>query len=205
MVSDAYRFFLPLLALALLSAALSWFIPAAVLALMATFTGYFFRNPKRLIPEGENLVVAPADGKIVRIAPSNEGEAEKDKLSISIFLNIFDVHVNRSPIAGELERVEYRRGKFMAAYEDEASRFNEQNILVIRAEGGRIVVKQIAGLIARRVVCWKQPGQTLRRGELFGLIRFGSRVDVLVPRNIKLQVKVGDRVKGGSSVLGELT
>ncbi len=123
--------------------------------------------------------------------------------AVSIFLNIFNVHVTRAPVAGTLESLEYRRGRFKAAYDDEASRVNEQNILTIRGGCGPVVVKQIAGLIARRVVCWKKPGHALERGELFGLIRFGSRVDVLLPSNIKVVVRVGDRVKGGSSIIGE--
>src|SRR5688572_16855212 len=122
---------------------------------------------------------------------------------VSIFLNIFDVHVNRSPIQGKLESLEYKRGKFQAAFKEEASRTNEQNILTIDGQGMRVVVKQIAGLIARRVVCWKKPGHVIERGELIGLIRFGSRVDIVLPHTVTLLVKVGDRVKGGSSVLGK--
>jgi phosphatidylserine decarboxylase len=113
------------------------------------------------------------------------------------------VHVNRSPIAGELERIEYKRGKFKAAFDEEASRINEQNILTISGRKSRIVVKQIAGLIARRVICWKKPGQHLKRGELIGLIRFGSRVDIVLPARVKILVALGDRVHGGSSILGE--
>jgi phosphatidylserine decarboxylase len=114
------------------------------------------------------------------------------------------VHVNRAPIRGELEQVEYKRGRFKAAYGERASRVNEQNILSIRGERINVVVKQIAGLIARRVVCWKQPGNFLERGELFGLIRFGSRVDMILPNEVKVLVRVGDRVKGGTSVVGEV-
>jgi phosphatidylserine decarboxylase len=198
MVSDAYRFVIPALALGI---AFVWFnmIPIAVLFfLIAGFVCFFFRNPSRKIPEGENLVVSPADGKIVKIAQG----PEKNQ-TICIFLNIFNVHVNRSPVAGELEKFEYKRGKFKVAYDEEASRVNEQNVLTINGSGIRVTVQQVAGLIARRVICWKKPGSTLRRGELFGLIRFGSRVDVVVPGNVKILVKVGDHVQGGCSVLGE--
>ena len=175
-----------------------------VMLLLAGFVGYFFRNPVREIPAGENMVVSPADGKVVRVASIPEQDAElPGGQSVSIFLNIFDVHLNRAPIRGELERVEYKRGRFKVAYDEEASRINEQNILTIRGQRLRVVVKQIAGLIARRVVCWKRPGHRLERGELLGLIRFGSRVDILLPKQVKILVKVGDRVKGGSSVIGE--
>ncbi len=204
MIKDAYPFIAPILVLAAIFAFWDWRI-AALLMSGAAFIAYFFRNPARRIPEGENLVVSPADGKIVKIAALAEGEGElPGGQCISIFLNIFDVHVNRAPIRGELERVEYRRGRFKVAYDEEASRLNEQNILTIRGHGVRLVVKQIAGLLARRVVCWKKPGQSLERGELFGLIRFGSRVDVLLPREVRIRVKVGERVKGGSSILGEV-
>jgi phosphatidylserine decarboxylase len=197
-VRDAYKLFLPLLVFGIF-AALYHFVYLSVLCfLLAAFICFFFRNPERLIPEGKNLVVSPADGKIVRICPINSGEQ-----AISIFLNIFNVHVNRSPVGGTVQHVEYKRGKFKAAFDDEASQVNEQNIITITGQDIRIVVRQIAGLIARRVVCWKQPGDTLKRGERFGLIRFGSRVDVVLPGSVNILVKVGDTVKGGSSIIGE--
>jgi phosphatidylserine decarboxylase len=205
MVRDAYRFLIPIVALAVLCLYFRLAVPALVLLLLAAFVIYFFRNPAREIPAGEHLVVSPADGKIVRMMPIPEGESEMPGgQSISIFLNIFDVHVTRTPMSGALESLEYKRGKFKVAYDEEASRVNEQNILTIRGPHHRLVVKQIAGLIARRVVCWKQPGCLLRRGELFGLIRFGSRVDVLLPREVRVLARVGDRVKGGSSIIGEV-
>jgi phosphatidylserine decarboxylase len=198
MASDAYKFILPLLALGILVFLLGFPYAAVFIFVLAAYIGYFFRNPLRRIPHGENLIVSPADGKIVRILKGRDGEQ-----IISIFLNIFDVHINRSPIEGELEQVQYKRGKFKAAFDDEASRVNEQNIITIKGKDIRIVVRQIAGLIARRVVCWKKPGDNLDRGEIFGLIRFGSRVDVVLPEHIKVSIRVGDRVRGGSSVLGE--
>jgi phosphatidylserine decarboxylase len=166
--------------------------------ILAAFVGYFFRNPARRIPAGEHLVVSPADGRVVRVESLPDGKA------ISIFLNIFDVHVNRVPIRGELESLEYKRGRFKPAFADEASRINEQNILTIRGPQIRVIVKQIAGWVARRVVCWKRPGLPLERGELFGLIRFGSRVDLVLPQEVRVLVRVGDRVKGGCSVIGEI-
>ncbi len=199
MVSDAYRFILPLLILGLFSLFLHLPLYVAVLLFApAAFICFFFRNPKRRIPEGTNLIVSPADGKVVKISRMDDGGQ-----TVSIFLNIFNVHVNRSPISGRLEQLEYKRGKFKAAFDDEASRVNEQNILTITGQDIRITVRQIAGLIARRVVCWKKPGHSLDRGELFGLIRFGSRVDIVLPGQVRILVKVGDQVRGGSSILGE--
>ncbi len=205
MVRDAYRFIVPLLALAALLVYLDMIAVAVLPTLVAAFVAYFFRNPARAIPPGEDLIVSPADGKVVCVAPVPAEDKElPGGQRVSIFLSIFDVHVTRAPVRGKLESLEYKRGKFKVAYEEEASRVNEQNVLTIGGQAGRIVVKQIAGLIARRVVCWKRPGETLMRGELFGLIRFGSRVDVLLPREVRILVKAGDRVKGGSSVIGEL-
>ncbi len=198
MVSDAYKFAVPLAILGILFLFLHLPYAALPALILAAFVCFFFRNPNRHIPESANLIVSPADGKVVKISRTSGGEQ-----TISIFLNIFNVHVNRSPISGELEEFEYKRGKFKVAFDEEASRVNEQNILTIKGQGIRIVVRQIAGLIARRVVCWKKPGDSLQRGELFGLIRFSSRVDIVLPEQAKILVQVGDHVKGGSSILGE--
>ncbi len=202
MVSDAYRFILPLL---LLAAAVYFIHPAMAVVPMglAGFVAYFFRNPERAIPNSKNIIVSPADGKVVKIVRLPEGEVNPGGYGISVFLNIFDVHVNRAPINGVVESLEYRHGLFKVAYDEEASRVNEQNVIRMRGQGIELTVKQVAGLIARRVICWKRPGESLERGELFGLIRFGSRVDILLPKRVKVLVKVGDRVKGGSSILGE--
>jgi phosphatidylserine decarboxylase len=202
MVSDAYRFILPLLIIALALYALSGPWAACLPILLAAFVSYFFRNPTRAIPAGAKLVVSPADGKIVKVAAVQQGSETRSQ--VSIFLNVFDVHVNRAPIEGELEKLEYRRGRFKVASKDEASRVNEQNVLTIRGPDATLVMKQIAGLIARRVVCWKKARQRMERGEVIGLIRFGSRVDLLLPENANVVVCVGDRVKGGSSVIAEL-
>jgi phosphatidylserine decarboxylase len=198
MVRDAYRFFIPLLSVGLILAALGHWYGALPFGVLAAFVCFFFRNPPRLIPEGERLIVSPADGKVVRIAQTAGGGR-----TISIFLSIFNVHVNRSPVSGQLDKLEYVRGKFKPAFDDEASRVNEQNILTISTRGYQVVVRQIAGLIARRVVCFKKDHDPVERGELIGLIRFGSRVDVTLPDKARILVKVGDRVKGGSSILGD--
>jgi len=198
MVRDAYKFVIPAVGLGIAFVLMHLPYVAVLFFLIAGFVCFFFRNPDRTIPSGDNLIVSPADGKVVKIS-NGPGQEQ----TISIFLNIFNVHVNRSPISGELAQLEYKRGKFKVAYDEEASRVNEQNVLTIKGAGIQVTVRQIAGLIARRVVCWKKPGSALGRGELFGLIRFGSRVDVVVPGNVKIAVKIGDHVQGGSSVLGE--
>ena len=203
MVGDAYRFLIPILLASLALAYLHYPALALLCLLLAAFVCLFFRNPRREIPAREGLVLSPADGKIVKITTLPAGADQGATQLVSIFLNIFDVHVNRSPIQGELENLEYIRGKFKMAFDEEASRVNEMNILTIRGRDIRIVVKQIAGFIARRVVCWKAPGHEMDRGEVIGLIRFGSRVDVLLPKEVRLLVKVGEKVKGGSSILGE--
>jgi phosphatidylserine decarboxylase len=163
--------------------------------LVALFCLYFFRDPERVVPAGP-VAVSPADGKVVHIRPLDDGTTR-----VSIFLNIFDVHINRAPVGGRVTDVSYQAGKFVMAHREEASSDNEQNTLVIESEGSRVVTRQIAGLIARRIVCRKKPGDRVARGERFGLIKFGSRVDVFLGPEWELAVHPGDRVKGGSSIL----
>jgi phosphatidylserine decarboxylase len=170
-------------------------LPLYVLAL---FCLYFFRDPERLIPAGA-VAVSPADGKIVAVRKENSSQTR-----ISIFLNVFDVHVNRSPISGVIREVHYQPGKFLVASREEASYENEQNTVTVEGAGTRVVFKQIAGLIARRVVFNKKPGDRVQIGERVGLIKFGSRVDVLLGPEWAIQVNEGDRVKAGSSVLASL-
>ena len=197
MVRDAYKLALPVLTLGIVLLFLDiWY--GAVFPAYRRLYLLFLQESLQVIPDAPNLIVSPADGKVVKIADGPEGER-----TISIFLSIFDVHVNRSPVSGELKSLEYKRGRFKAAFDEEASRVNEQNILTIQGDGIRVTVRQIAGLIARRVICWKKPGDILKRGELIGLIRFGSRVDIVIPERTKLMVKVGERVRGGSSIIGE--
>ena len=198
MVRDAVRFLVPLVAAALITVVFGHPVLALACLVLAGYVAYFFRDPRRDIPPGEHRIVSPADGKVVRIQPLPDGTR-----TVSIFLSIFDVHVNRAPVSARLERLEYVRGKFKPAFDDEASRLNEQNILTLSGPEMRVVVRQIAGLIARRVVCWKKPGDGVQRGERIGLIRFGARVDITLPERVRLLVKVGDRVRGGSSILGE--
>jgi len=191
---------------AVVAGVLGWTGSAAAFGVVALFTAWFFRNPQRSAPKSDRAVVAPGDGKIVEICEESEPRFLKDKsVRISIFLNIFDVHVNRIPCQGTVERVAYQPGRFFAASRPEATLQNEQNALFIRAaQGAKVLCVQIAGLIARRIVCWVTPGETVACGERFGLIRFGSRMDVFLPVGTKLKVKMGDHVKGGETLLGEL-
>jgi phosphatidylserine decarboxylase len=184
-------------ALAILGLASSYFLSPWVglpFYVLAAFCLYFFRDPQRTPPPGE-LIVSPADGKIVSIRES-AGETR-----VSIFLNIFNVHVNRTPIPGVLREVAYRRGKFLVASHEAASADNEQNTLVVEGFRSRVVCRQIAGLIARRIVCYKRAGDTLAAGERIGYIKFGSRVDVLFGPDWKLEAKMGDKVLGGRTIL----
>ncbi|MBI3697411.1 MAG: phosphatidylserine decarboxylase [Acidobacteria bacterium] len=185
-------------ALAVAAAALSAGLhPLAGLpfVILALFCLYFFRDPEREIPSGP-VAVSPADGKVVEIRP--EGE---DGTRVSIFLNVFDVHVNRAPVGGVITDVHYSRGKFLVASREEASTENEQNTVVVEDGNSRVVFKQIAGLIARRIVCRKKVGDRVEKGERFGLIKFGSRMDVVLGPEWELAVRQGERVKAGSSIL----
>lgn len=192
---------------AALAGLLGWTAPALALGGLTLFTGWFFRNPRRVIPCLEGAVVSPGDGKILAIEEDYEPRYLKEQATrISIFLNIFDVHVNRIPCAGIVENVVYQPGRFMAANRPEATVRNEQNALMLRAVGGaKVLCVQVAGLLARRIVCWVSPGEKVTCGERFGLIRFGSRVDLFLPQGSSLRgVKVGDHVKGGESLLAVL-
>lgn len=203
MFKEALRFLIPAVVLALICAILHQWALVALFLVGACGIGFFFRNPYRQVPEGHGIVVSPADGRVVQVAPLAEDSGVGPGQIVSIFLSIFNVHVVRSPVTGSLERLEYRKGRFLAAFRDEAPQVNEQNVLTIRHGSSTIVMKQIAGIVARRVVCWKRQGHSMDRGEVIGLIRFGSRVEVLLPAQTEVRVRVGDRVKGGSSILGE--
>lgn len=201
MAKDAYPFLTCLLILAAILGVVGWWKSAAGCFVLACFVGYFFRDPERRIPDDTDWVVSPADGRIVKIEPSHEPGLGSYR-RISIFLSIFDVHINRAPFDGRITEVRYQKGKFLAAFNHRASDENERNSLVIRWRDQTLRVTQIAGLIARRIVCWKKVGETIGRGERFGLIRFGSRVDLDLPEGFEVSVRVGDRVRGGHSVVG---
>jgi phosphatidylserine decarboxylase len=205
MVKEGYWFGLPPLVVGGMSLALGTTLSitmGAVLVFLALFVFYFFRNPDRKIPMEPGVVVSPADGRVVVV--KDEENAGRPGKRISIFLAIWNVHVNRSPAAGTIAKLEYKPGKFLAAWAEKASLENEQNVFTLSSEYGEIVFKQIAGWIARRVVSWKKSGDTVGRGELVGLVRFGSRVDVWLPEGAEIAVRVGDNVKGGSSVIARM-
>jgi len=177
-----------------------------VLLLLTLFVLWFFRNPQRKTPEKEKLVISPADGKVIRIEETaSEEQPGKTCLKISIFMNVFNVHVNRIPYSGRVRFIRYRPGKFLSANLDKASALNERNTVMVQTDDGKeIMTVQIAGLIARRIVCWLREGMQVRKGDRFGLIRFGSRLEVFLPLGSAILVEVGDRVRAGETPIGEL-
>jgi len=205
MVKDGYFYGVGLLvAAALLFWLTSWPL-ALVPVLLAAFFLWFFRDPQRAIPAGPGLVVSPGDGLVTETIRLDTPQGPRQR--ISIFLSVFDVHVNRSPIGGTISEIRYQKGKYLNAMNPASADQNEQNIVTVRGEGPdapEIVFKQIAGLLARRIVFVPKVGDTIARGERVGLIKFGSRVDVVLPADAELRVKVGERVKGGASVLAAL-
>jgi phosphatidylserine decarboxylase len=206
MVKEGYYFGLPPLIfglLVLVPGSRTGIVCGVFFVCLALFVFYFFRNPERTIPSEPGLIVSPGDGRVVVV--KDEPFAGKPGKRISVFLAVWNVHVNRSPAAGTITRFEYKPGKFMAAWAETASLDNEQNIFTLASEHGEIVFKQIAGWVARRVVSWKKQGDTVARGDRIGLVRFGSRVDIWMPEKAEILVKVGDNVKGGSSVLARMT
>jgi len=185
---------------------LGWVPVAVAAAVLTAFVSWFFRNPARLIPQGPGLVVSPGDGKVLAVEEEFEPRYLKERaVRISIFLNVFDVHINRIPCEGLIEDVQYQPGLFLVASKPQATLKNEQNALMIKTvEGAKVLCVQVAGLIARRIVWWVNPKDRAVRGERYGLIRFGSRMDTYLPLDTAIKVAVGDRVKGGESILGVL-
>lgn len=200
MVKEGYWFGLPLVLITGGLIGFKLYIPAAFFLVLALLVLNFFRDPDRAITSEPGALVSPADGRVVQIVEDEfAGRAVR---RVSIFMSPLDVHVNRSPIAGTVREVAYRKGSFHVASLERASIENEQNVFTVEGEGGIVVVKQIAGLLARRIVFWKRPGDALARGERVGLIKFGSRVDVLVDPAVEIRVKVGDHIHAGSDILG---
>jgi phosphatidylserine decarboxylase len=202
MVRDGYFYGIGSVIAAGLIIRLAWWPYAIPVLLLGAFCLWFFRDPERKIPGEPGAVVSPGDGKVTDVAVVNSGGVQQRR--ISIFLNVFNVHVNRSPIAGVIRDVHYQRGKFLNAMKANCAEENEQNIVSVEGEGRTVVFKQIAGLIARRIVFNLKVGDTVARGQRVGLIKFGSRVDVLFDSDAAIQVKVGDHVKGGATVLAVL-
>jgi len=201
MVKEGYKFAVPPLALGVLALALKWYWAGGVLVFLGAFVLYFFRDPERTPPASSDAVVAPADGRVVEIV--DEPLEGKPGRRVSIFLSVWDVHVNRAPVAGRIREVKYRPGKFYAAMRARASAENEQNVIHIETPRGEMVCKQIAGWIARRVLCWKAVGDTVALGERIGMIRFGSRMDVWLPEQAEIVVRRGQAVAAGTSVIAQ--
>jgi phosphatidylserine decarboxylase len=197
---EGWPFILPLLGLALVGLAI---LPMAgwVFLAVAAFVVYFFRDPERSIPTAPGLLLAPADGKVVAVSPQTNTSTQPAGTVVSIFLSVFDVHINRAPVAGIVEDIHYQPGKFLPAFRAEASVINEQNNVTFQAGGTRVIVKQIAGILARRIVCRVRIGDQVSAGERFGLIRFGSRVDILIPHNFTVHARLGQHIRGGASIL----
>ncbi len=181
-----------------------WKIPTALGIILTLFIVYFFRNPERKIPRLQNVILSPADGKIIEVGEAQERRFLSEKtMKVSIFMSLFDVHLNRSPVSGKILQMKYYPGEFYVADSEKASLRNEQNVVLVQAEDQyHLVMVQIAGVVARRIVCYPKPGDLLKRGEIFGLIRFGSRVDLYLPLTVRLAVKVGQKVKAGESIIG---
>ena len=212
MVRDGWVMVIPLGALAIaclvidyVAPGVLWILLAAVFGVLALFIGFFFRDPSRRVPQGEGLVISGGDGKVVAVEEiANDPFIDGPATQISVFLSIVNVHVNRIPITGVVKLRQLIEGKFKLAFKDEASGDNAQMVLGIEGEQGRVLIKQIVGFVARRIVCNVHEGDEVCIGDRFGLIRFGSRIDVIVPTGTEIRVKNGDRVRGGETILGVL-
>ena len=207
MVKDGYWYGLPLVLIGggLLGFGFFWpgkffFLAAAFFLILALFVLNFFRDPERIIPAGVGVLVSPADGRVVEIR--QEEVAGRPCQRVSVFMSPFNVHVNRSPVSGNIKSIVYRKGSFRMASEPSASVENECNTFTVESENGEIIVRQIAGVLARRIVFWKSVGDRVERGQRVGMIKFGSRVDILVPPDVALSVKIGDHVNAGSTIIG---
>ena len=204
-IKEGIPFIIPLGAAVLIAFFTGFMWVSGLLFLFTFFTAWFFRNPERTVPDNPVQIISPADGKVIRVEEVNSKEQPGQSFKkVSIFMNVFNVHVNRIPCSGEVLAIHYKPGKFLSANLDKASALNERNIVMIRTDDGReIITIQIAGLIARRIVCWLKEGSKVKKGERFGLIRFGSRVEVYLPLSSTLLVKSGDRVRAGETPIGE--
>lgn len=197
-------FLIPSALLTIFFGGMGWRVLMSLGILLTLFIAFFFRNPRRKIPSLRNIILSPADGRIVHVGECEEDRFLREKaLKVSIFMSLFDVHINRAPATGKILEESYHPGRFLVASVEKASLLNEQNAFVLETEDRfRILLIQIAGFVARRIVCYAKTGDTLRKGEIFGLIRFGSRVDLYLPTEVKPIVRVGQHVKGGESIIG---
>jgi len=202
MVRDGIPFIAVPVVLAMIPILFGYWPIALVFLAIAAFMAFFFRDPRRIIPSEPGIVVAPADGRVTLVKRSS-GEPDSESL-VSIFLSPFNVHVNRSPIGGRITEIDYKSGKFLMATDARARLLNEQNTLTIRGADLTVECTQIAGILARRIVCWKKAGERVECGERFGMIKFGSRTDVVMPANVEVLVEQGTRVRGGISIIGRV-
>jgi phosphatidylserine decarboxylase len=204
---EGLPFLIPVVLLTVILGIMGWRVWMSLGILFSLFVAYFFRNPRREIPNLRNIILSPADGRIVHVGECEEGRFLKEKvLKVSIFMSLFDVHLNRAPVSGKVLERNYLPGRFFVASVEKSSLLNEQNAVILETEDRKkILLIQIAGFVARRIVCYAKTGDTLRKGEIFGLIRFGSRVDLYLPPAVKPIVRVGQHVKGGESIIGYRT
>jgi phosphatidylserine decarboxylase len=201
---EGLPFLIPMVLLTVMLGILGWKVWMSLGILLSLFIAYFFRNPKREIPNLRNIILSPADGRVIHVGECQEDRFLKEKaLKVSIFMSLFDVHLNRAPVSGKVLERNYLPGQFWVASMEKSSLLNEQNAMILETEDRfKILLIQIAGLVARRIVCYAKAGDLLRKGEIFGLIRFGSRVDLYLPPEVKPIVRVGQHVKGGESIIG---
>jgi phosphatidylserine decarboxylase len=200
---EGYPYILIPIALAIILLAVGYWTVALPFILLAAFMVYFFRDPQRNAPTEENVIVSPADGRVTRVRLLSP-EAANSPTIVSIFLSPLDVHINRAPIAGTITNVTYQHGKFLMATHEDSSLVNEQNALTIQGANVTVVCKQIAGILARRIICWKRAGDNVALGERFGLIKFSSRTDLIIPPGVEIIVREGMRVRGGLTVIGRI-
>jgi phosphatidylserine decarboxylase len=201
---EGLPFLLPVVLLTVVVGIMGWKVWMFLGIFLSLLIAYFFRNPRRKIPNLQNVILSPADGRVIHVGECEEDRFLKKKaLKVSIFMSLFDVHLNRAPISGKVLDKHYLPGRFLVACAEKSSLLNEQNAMILETEDRlKILLIQIAGIVARRIVCYAKTGDLLRRGEIFGLIRFGSRVDLYLPPEVKPIVRVGQHVKGGESIIG---
>jgi phosphatidylserine decarboxylase len=198
MVKEGYPFVIIPIIIALIFAFFHIWIGVGLFIFLVLFMAYFFRDPSRTVPTDANIIVSAADGRVTRVEDRANGKF------VSVFLSPLDVHINRSPISGKITNVDYIFGKKMPATNDNASLVNERNSLTIEGENTTVIVTQIAGIVARRIVCWNKKDDKLERGQRFGLIKFSSRTDLLMPQNVDILVKEGDKVVGGETIIARI-
>ena len=203
-VKEGFPFLIPSALFTLFFAGMGWKMLSLVGILSSLFIAFFFRNPKRKIPALQNVILSPADGRIINVGECEEEHFLGEKaLKVSIFMSLFDVHINRAPVSGKVLERSYHPGRFLMANAEKSSLLNERNAIALETEDqAKILLIQIAGFVARRIVCYAKAGDILKKGEIFGLIRFGSRIDLYLPTDIKPMVRVGQHVKGGESIIG---